>query len=164
MARAKRLCSADFPQTSGGDQLAYTWFIGIDNPAHWLAEWAASKGVTPHTNPYLLPVERTKQAIADVICPRRTYARCGIGVNFEMHDPQHTHCTVVYYSMDLKSWWDIKNNYARSAHFAPAFEPVPTLKRRLARGSHGRQVIGAPLYCGTPIGDNMEFLGRSEGL
>lgn len=152
----------DIPRSAGGDQMAYTWVIDVENPSRWLAKYAEEKGFPPNNNPYLMTPDMLKQAVANVICPPGTYAECGIGVNFEMYDPQHTRCRAVYYSRTPKAWWDIKNNHAHGgAHFKVAITPVSNLRRLLANGTKGRQTVGEPLYLGTPIGDNMEFYGRA---
>lgn len=157
----KTLTDADFPQSAGGDQMAYTWVIDVENPSRWLAKYAEKVGKTPHNNPYLMTPDMIKKAVADVICPPRTYATCGIGVKFEMYDPQHTRCRAIYYSMTPKAWWDIKNNHTYTGHQRPAYTSVINLRRLLAGGEGGRQTVGEPLYLGTPIGDNMEFYGRA---
>lgn len=153
----------EWPRSYANDILAHTWVGTIHNPCKWLANYAEEKGFTPHQNPWTMSPYEQQRAVMRVVCPKSLWDSYGCGVNFEQ-DPvtMFTSCVIVLYSTNLLNFWTVKYQHFHGGHFYAAQGSVDDLHRKLATGEAGRNVILPVMYCGLPIGDNLEFLVRTS--
>lgn len=152
-----RLDAKDFPVDYEGNIVAKSWFISIPHIVNWMMRVAEERGFTPRNDPRTMTPLVAQQGIANVLCPRSTWATSGIAVNFEQTRKTTTASHCVLYFTEPVNWWRI-HGFVHGANFGPSMSSVYDLNRFLERGGKWKTVIGPIWRQGTPIGDNVALV------
>ena len=156
-----RLDAKDFPRDFDGNIVACSWFISIPHVVNWMMRVIEEKNFTPRNDPREMTPLLAQQGIANVLCPRRSWATSGIAVNYQQTRKTTTasHC-VLYFTEPIN--WQRIQNMVYGAHFGPSLTSAYDLNRFLERGGKFKTVIGPIWRQGTPIGDNVALVEREK--